>query len=76
MMPGEAAGSFSFSLPFVALQVVKERLMDLLSREDEEESHGEDVVRVTPDPVEVGGGGGGRVLVLIFFLSNVHMAPC
>lgn len=27
-------------------QVVKDRLLDLLSREDEEESHGEDVVRV------------------------------
>ncbi|XP_041940811.1 acid-sensing ion channel 2 isoform X2 [Alosa sapidissima] len=28
-----------------AYEVVKERLLDLLSREDEEESHGEDVVR-------------------------------
>lgn len=30
------------------LQVVKDRLLDLLSREDEEESHGEDVVRANP----------------------------
>lgn len=30
------------------LQVIKDRLLDLLSREDEEESHGEDVVRANP----------------------------
>lgn len=28
--------------------MVKDRLLDLLSREDEEESHGEDVVRANP----------------------------
>lgn len=41
---------FQPPLSFAALQVVKERLLDLLSREDEEESHGEDVVRATSDP--------------------------
>lgn len=35
----------SFWLVFPGVQVVKERLLDLLSREEEEESHGEDVVR-------------------------------
>lgn len=41
-------------------QVVKERLLDMLNREDEEESHGEDVVIESPvilnvilTPVEV-----------------------
>lgn len=29
----------------VCWQVVKERLLDLLNREEEEESHGEDVVK-------------------------------
>lgn len=31
----------------VCWQVVKERLLDLLNREEEEESHGEDVVKTT-----------------------------
>lgn len=48
---------FQLPLLFAAPQVVKERLLDLLSREDEEESHGEDVVRATPDPEPRGGGG-------------------
>lgn len=30
--------------------MVKDRLLDLLSREDEEESHGENVVRAASDP--------------------------
>lgn len=41
--------------------MVKERLLDLLSREEEEESHGEDVVRRgTRDPRAPGSGGGGK----------------
>lgn len=42
---------FQLLLLFAAPQVVKERLLDLLSREEEEESRAEDVVRpVTSDP--------------------------
>lgn len=57
--------AFQLPLLFAALQVVKERLLDLLSREEEEESHGEDVVRATldppPSPEPTGRGGWGII---------------